>query len=123
MSDNGRPGPAGVSIGRAFPIRQGIVNDDLREAIQAIERTHGDGELPTVPIRSAAFGRDSRVRRRGRTVLDTRSGLPVVILIAPNVKRIAHSRHYMRSATFSISAVLPIRVGCLKRSERTGDVA
>ena len=84
MSGNGRLGPAGIPVGRAFPIQQGILNDDLREAIRAIERTHGDGELPTVPIRTLELGRDSRLRRRGRTVLDPNSGLPVVIQIVPN---------------------------------------
>lgn len=84
MSGIGRPGPMGVSIGRAFPIQQGILNDDLSEAIEAIEAVHGDGDPPSVPIRTVDYGRDDRLRRRGRTVLDPDSGLPVVILIIPN---------------------------------------
>jgi hypothetical protein len=31
-------------------VRPGIANDDFREAIDAIDRVHGDGELPAIPV-------------------------------------------------------------------------
>lgn len=43
-------GPAGVPLGRALITRPGIANDDLREAVSAIERVHGDGVLPAIPV-------------------------------------------------------------------------
>jgi hypothetical protein len=45
---NGRP--AGVPISRALEIRPGVINDDLREAILAINQVHGDGSLPSIPV-------------------------------------------------------------------------
>ena len=45
---NGRP--AGVPISRALEIRPGIANDDLREAVAAINRVHGTGDLPSIPM-------------------------------------------------------------------------
>jgi hypothetical protein len=40
--------PAGISIGRAIVVPSGIVNDDLRDAVAAIDRVHGDGDLPSI---------------------------------------------------------------------------
>lgn len=42
--------PSGIPISRAFDIRPGIANDDLRAAVEAINRVHGDGVLPLVPM-------------------------------------------------------------------------
>jgi hypothetical protein len=84
LSGAGLFGPSGVPVGRSFSISQGIVNDALREAIEAVQETHGDGELPTIPIRTVDLGRHSRFRSRGRMVIGRESGLPVAILIAPN---------------------------------------
>lgn len=42
--------PAGFPVGRALFIRPGIANDDLREAVTAINRVHGDGVLPRVAL-------------------------------------------------------------------------
>jgi hypothetical protein len=42
--------PAGVPLSRALEVRPGIVNDDLREAIRAINHVHADGELPSIPL-------------------------------------------------------------------------
>jgi hypothetical protein len=43
-------GPAGIPIRRALAIPPGIANDHLREAVAAIERVHGDGVLPMIPL-------------------------------------------------------------------------
>lgn len=48
---NGRP--AGIAIGRSLDVPAGIAYDELREVIAAIDRVHGDGELPPVPVRLA----------------------------------------------------------------------
>jgi hypothetical protein len=42
--------PSGVSVSRALLIRPGIANDDLRDAVSAINRVHGDGDLPPIPV-------------------------------------------------------------------------
>ena len=42
--------PSGIPLSRALIIRPGIANDDLREAVDAISRVHGDGDLPEVPV-------------------------------------------------------------------------
>jgi hypothetical protein len=42
--------PSGVPIGRALLIRPGLANDELRETVAAIERVHGDGALPPIPV-------------------------------------------------------------------------
>jgi hypothetical protein len=42
--------PNGTPLGRALLIRPGIANDDLRAAVAAIERVHGDGALPPIPV-------------------------------------------------------------------------
>ena len=40
----------GISVGRALQVREGIANDDLRELVAAIDRVHGDGMLPSIPL-------------------------------------------------------------------------
>jgi hypothetical protein len=40
----------GRSVGRALQVREGIANDDLREVVAAIDRVHGDGMLPSIPL-------------------------------------------------------------------------
>lgn len=42
--------PLGVPVGRALTILPGIANDDLRDAVAAIDRVHGDGDLPPIPM-------------------------------------------------------------------------
>jgi hypothetical protein len=50
-SVNGRSGrPAGIPASRAIQILPGIANDDLREAVAAVGRVHGDGGLPSIPM-------------------------------------------------------------------------
>src|SRR5262249_1965312 len=41
---------AGLPVSRAFEIRPGVANDDLRQAVMAINRVHGDGNLPLIPL-------------------------------------------------------------------------
>lgn len=43
--------PAGVPLSRVLLIGPGIANDDLRAAVDAINRVHGDGDLPPIPVR------------------------------------------------------------------------
>jgi hypothetical protein len=45
-----RSRPHGITIARALQILPGIVNDDLRDTVAAIDRVHGDGELPAIPL-------------------------------------------------------------------------
>ena len=42
--------PSGIPISRALVVRAGLANDDLREAVSAINRVHGDGDLPEIPV-------------------------------------------------------------------------
>jgi hypothetical protein len=42
--------PAGIPVSRAIDILPGVANDDLREAVAAISRVHGDGDLPPIPM-------------------------------------------------------------------------
>src|SRR5215217_3492288 len=56
--------PAGVPVGRALVVRPGIVNNDLRDAVAAIDRVHGDGDLPTIPILLVPHLLDDRGRTR-----------------------------------------------------------
>jgi hypothetical protein len=42
--------PGGISLGRALIISPGLVNDDLREVVALIDRVHGDGALPAIPL-------------------------------------------------------------------------
>jgi hypothetical protein len=44
------PRPSGVSLGRALTVGPGIVNSTLREVVTIIDRVHGDGELPPIPM-------------------------------------------------------------------------
>ena len=68
--------PAGVPLGRAFLIGPGLANEPLREAVDAVARVHGDGELPTIPI-----VRDTSLEVRARLVV--RDGLPSTIAASP----------------------------------------
>src|SRR5215212_8536296 len=52
-SDSGSQ-PAGIPVGRVFAIRPGMINDDLRYAVEAVARVHGDGRLPTIPMFSVS---------------------------------------------------------------------
>jgi hypothetical protein len=56
--------PAGISVGRALRIQTGILNDDLRYAVAAIDKVHGVGDLPSVPMRIVPYLPDHRGRRR-----------------------------------------------------------
>jgi len=59
-----QPGrPAGVPVSRALDIRPGIANDELRQAIAAVNRVHGDGVLPTIPLSFAEEIVDPRAAR------------------------------------------------------------
>ena len=49
MRDQNRR-PAGISLGRALTILPGIANDDLREVVAILDRVHGDGRLPAIPL-------------------------------------------------------------------------
>src|SRR5688500_16517075 len=42
--------PSGIPISRALVVRPGIANDDLRLAIDAVNRVHGDGDLPSIAV-------------------------------------------------------------------------
>jgi hypothetical protein len=71
--------PAGIPIGRALDVPAGIAYDDLREAIAAIDRVHGDGDLPRIPVRLIPGVSDF-----GRFRFDSDSGEPISIAINPN---------------------------------------
>ena len=52
------PGPRGVPVGDAFssiPSTPGIARK-VREALEAINKTHGDGQLPQIPIETRPTG-------------------------------------------------------------------
>jgi hypothetical protein len=75
-------GPAGISIGRALAIPPGIVHDELREFVAILDRIHGVGDLPRIPLflgRLPATDTKGLVRR-GRFTLD-RDGHPESITI------------------------------------------
>lgn len=61
MSQSGQP--AGIPVSRALDIRPGVANDELREAVAAINRVHGDGALPTIPLSLTEAIVDSWSRR------------------------------------------------------------
>jgi hypothetical protein len=78
--------PSGIPVGRAFTIPAGLVHDDLRKAVDEISRVHGDGVLPTIPLRLASLKTSEsgdRVRR-GQIVLDPSTNLPIAILVEVN---------------------------------------
>lgn len=63
--EEARPGqPAGIPISRALDLRPGIANDDLRAAVDAVNRVHGDGILP--PLSMSVVG--ELVNGEGATV-------------------------------------------------------
>jgi hypothetical protein len=68
--------PAGTPIGRALDIPAGLAYDDLREVVEAIDRVHGDGELPRVPVRLV-----EGFPVLGRFRFDPTSGAPVSIVV------------------------------------------
>jgi hypothetical protein len=79
-------GPSGVPIGRAFAIPSGFVHDDLRHAVDEVGRIHGDGLLPTIPLRLAGLRKSStgeRVRR-GQLLIDPETNLPLAVLVEVN---------------------------------------
>jgi hypothetical protein len=47
--------PSGTPVSRAITILPGIANDDLRDAIEAVGRVHGDGGLPPIPMSLRTF--------------------------------------------------------------------
>jgi hypothetical protein len=67
--------PAGIPIGRALDVPAGIAYDDLREVIAAIDRVHGDGDLPSIPVRFV-----TGMISRGRFRFDETSG-PISITL------------------------------------------
>lgn len=73
-----RPRPAGIPIGRALDIPAGIAYDDLREVVAAIDRVHGDGNLPRIPVRLTRGVADF-----GRFRFDPDTGQPISISINP----------------------------------------
>jgi hypothetical protein len=75
-------GPDGVPLGRAFLVGPGIANDPLREAIAVVERVHGDGDLPQIPVVWDAF-----LDVAARFVI--RDGLPSAIAVSPAATEIA----------------------------------
>jgi hypothetical protein len=75
MTHTGRPaGP--FSIGRALEIPPGSVNDDLRLAVEAIDRIHGVGHLPRIPMEFR-----NQLGMYGRFDFDEMTGEPIRILI------------------------------------------
>lgn len=72
--------PGGVPLSRALMIRSGIANDELREAVAAINRVHGDGDVPAIPVH--LVGNQTLPRSDGRfwfDVADDGSLIPEVI--------------------------------------------
>jgi hypothetical protein len=62
--DNGQSqpvvvGPDGTPLGRAFLIPASPLADELRAVVRAVASVHGDGPLPTIPIRIV---RDPEIR-------------------------------------------------------------
>jgi hypothetical protein len=53
-----------LPVSRALEVRSGIANDDLRQAVLAINRVHGDGDLPPIPVSL----RNSLVNAAGESV-------------------------------------------------------
>jgi hypothetical protein len=77
MSDKGRRGPSGpFSIGRALDIPAGSANDDLRRAVDAIDRVHGTGLLPRIPLMFYA-----QLEMPGRFEYNPVTGTPISISI------------------------------------------
>ena len=68
--------PAGVPIGRALDVPAEIAYDDLREVVAAIDRVHGDGNLPRIPVRLV-----EGFPELGRFRFDPTTGEPISIVI------------------------------------------
>lgn len=78
--------PVGVPVGRALTILPGIANDELRDAVAAIDRVHGDGDLPAIPMMIVRNLPDERGRGRdgmfvSRWVGEDRPPIASVILV------------------------------------------
>src|SRR5215217_3055500 len=74
--------PCGISIGRALAIPPGMVHGELRAYVATLDRVHGVGDLPRIPLplgRLPTTG-DKGLVRRGRFTLD-RNGDPESITI------------------------------------------
>jgi hypothetical protein len=71
--------PAGFSIGRALDVPAGPLYDGSRETVAAIDRIHGVGGLPRIPVRFA-YG----TRELGRFLFDSQTGEPISILVRSN---------------------------------------
>lgn len=78
-------GPQGVPLGRALDIPTGLAHEDLRRAVAAIERVHGDGALPRLPMRCAQLDQQpSGVRHsRGRLSFDLAGANPRILVVDP----------------------------------------
>jgi hypothetical protein len=70
--------PSGIPLSRALIIRPGVANDDLREAVDAINRVHGDGDLPEIPVSFAGGMLDADGEADGRFTLRRHHDGPAV---------------------------------------------
>jgi hypothetical protein len=69
--------PDGIPVGRALVLPPRLLSEDLYQAVRSIDRVHGDGFLPAIPVILVA-GMD----RPGRFV--ERMGMPSALLIDPD---------------------------------------
>jgi hypothetical protein len=101
MSDKERGRPAGpFSIGRALDIPVGPVNDDLRRAVDAIDRMHGAGLLPRIPMSFAG-----KLGAPGRFFYNPVTGEPIRIFIdldapRPTLVALHEIGHFLDVAAF-----------------------
>lgn len=67
------PGPKGTPVAAALDVRaKGKLGDDVRAALDTIGTVHGDGKLPTIPVRELKSGTAEGVfaRRPGNVPLE-----------------------------------------------------
>jgi hypothetical protein len=77
MTDKGSGRPAGpFSIGRALEIPAGSVNDDLRLVVEAVDRVHGVGHLPRIPMEFR-----NQLGMGGRFDFNVATGEPIRIVV------------------------------------------
>ena len=88
-------GPAGVPVSRALDLAQGIANDELRAAVQAINRVHGDGVLPSIPIMLSSNIDDPRAAGADAIFAYDDDGSGVVVPFAILVKAAAPNRQFV----------------------------